>query len=58
MIKIDGRASQTAAVRNLIDWLNRNLDEVCYGEVGLVFTVHDGRVQYVDKVLRQKERVG
>jgi hypothetical protein len=26
--------------------------------VGLVFTVHDGRVQYVDKVLRQKERVG
>ena len=54
----DERASQTSAVKSLIDWLNHNLDDVGYGEVGLVFTVHDSKVQYVDKVLRKKERIG
>lgn len=51
------QASQSTVVRSLVDWLNKNLDEINYGEVGLVFTVHDGKPTFVDKVLRKKERV-
>lgn len=52
------QASQTAVVKSLMDWLSKNLDEINYGEVGLVFTVHDGKPTFVDKVLRKKEKVG
>ena len=51
------QASQTVVVKSLLDWLTKNLDDIEYGEVGLVFTVHDGKPQYVKKLLEKKERV-
>ena len=52
-----GSASQTTVVRSAIDWMKDHLDEIRYGEVSLVFTVQDGKIQYVDKLFRKKERV-
>ena len=37
-------------------WLERELDQIRYGEVGLVFTLHDGQIIKRKKIIEIKEQ--
>jgi hypothetical protein len=50
-------STQSAAVKEMFSWLQENLDTIGYGEVGLVFTVHDGKVVGEEYIKRRKRRV-
>ena len=51
-----GRLSASSAVHSLIDWMIDNLDSIGYGEVGLTFTVHEGKIVDSVQVLKVARR--
>jgi len=39
-----------------LSWLESQLDKIQYGEVGLIFILHDGRITKRKKILEIKEQ--
>jgi len=39
-----------------LNWLEAQLDKIQYGEVGLIFILHDGRITKRKKILEIKEQ--
>ena len=39
-----------------LNWLEMELDKIRYGEVGLIFIIHDGRITKRKKILEIKEQ--
>lgn len=56
--KTEGMATTSAAVDDLVEWLKGNLRTLNYGEIGLSFTVHDGKVSRHRKILEVIEKPG
>lgn len=52
-----GMATVGSAVEDLVTWLKEELSTMAYGEVGLTFTVHGGRVTKHRKVLEVIEKI-
>ena len=52
-----GMATAGAAVEDLVTWLKDELASMAFGEVGLTFTVHGGRVTKHRKVLEVIEKI-
>ena len=39
-------------------WLEHSAAELEYGELTVVFTIHQGQLQYIDKSVREKIKMG
>jgi hypothetical protein len=37
-------------LKNTIDWLEKNMDEMQYGDLGIVFSFSQGRITKIKKV--------
>jgi len=48
----------STAVDGLIDWIREQLQTVAYGEVGLVFTMHNSAISRVKKIRCEMQQVG
>ncbi len=47
-------ATTSAAVSNSIDTMKKDLFNAEFGKVGIVFTIHDGQVTYVQEVREKR----
>ena len=41
---------------DLIEWIDREIKRLEYGEVGIIFVIHEGRVQRYKKIVEIKEQ--
>lgn len=41
----------------LLEWLQNEVDQINYGEVGLILIVHDGQIVRHRKVVEKKEQL-
>jgi hypothetical protein len=57
VVEREGMATAGAAVEELVEWLKDELAGMRYGEVGLTFTVHGGRITKHRKVLEVSEKI-
>lgn len=48
----------STAVDDLIHWMREQLDSVSYGEVGLVFTMHNSAISRAKKIKVDVQKVG
>jgi hypothetical protein len=47
-------ATSSAEVDNLLGWLRGELVKTQYGKVGLVFTVHEGKIVAIEKTISMR----
>ena len=40
----------------LLQWIERSLDSVAFGEVGIIFHLRNGRIEWTEKIRRETER--
>jgi len=43
--------------QDLIDWIDREIERLDHGEVGVIFVIHEGQIQRCEKIVREKKKI-
>jgi len=41
----------------IIDWIDKEINRIDHGEVGIIFVIHEGKIQRYKKILEIKEQI-
>ena len=41
----------------IIDWIDKEIERMDHGEVGVIFVIHEGKIQRYRKILEIKEQI-
>jgi len=43
--------------RDLIEWIDKEIERMDHGEVGVIFVIHEGKIKRRKKILEIKEQI-